>query len=116
MRFLLRLLINAAALWVATKIVPGVTFSGEMGYLIVVALVFGLLNALVRPILTMLTCPLLILTLGLRSEDRSRRDVLRRDGLSDRRRSGLWSLERFGEADPDDAHLSAADPDSRPPI
>jgi len=65
MRFLLRLLINAAALWVATKIVPGVTFSGEMGYLIVVALVFGLLNALVRPILTMLTCPLLILTLGL---------------------------------------------------
>lgn len=65
MRFLLRLLINAAALWVATKIVPGVTFTGEPGYLIVVALVFGLLNALVRPILTLLTCPLLILTLGL---------------------------------------------------
>jgi putative membrane protein len=65
MRFLLRLLINAVALWVATRIVPGVTFAGETGYLVVVALVFGLLNALVRPILTLLTCPLLILTLGL---------------------------------------------------
>jgi putative membrane protein len=65
MRFLLRLLISAAALWVATRIVPGVTFTGAAAYLVVVALVFGLLNALVRPILTLLTCPLLILTLGL---------------------------------------------------
>jgi len=65
MRFLLRLLINAAALWVATRIVSGVTFSGDPVYLVVVALVFGLLNALVRPILTLMTCPLLILTLGL---------------------------------------------------
>jgi putative membrane protein len=65
MRFLLRLLISAVALWVATRIVPGVTFTGQTGYLVVVALVFGLLNALVRPILTLLTCPLLILTLGL---------------------------------------------------
>jgi len=64
-RFLLRLLINAAALWVATRIVSGVTFSGDPVYLFVVALVFGLLNALVRPVLKLLTCPLLILTLGL---------------------------------------------------
>jgi putative membrane protein len=65
MRFLLRLLINGVALWVATQIVPGVTFAGDAVYLVVVALVFGLLNALVRPVLTLLTCPLLILTLGL---------------------------------------------------
>ena len=65
MRFVLRLLINAAALWVATKIVPGVTHSGSAGSLLLVALVFGLLNALVRPILALLSCPLLILTLGL---------------------------------------------------
>jgi putative membrane protein len=65
MRFLVRLLISAAALWVATKIVPGVTYSGDGIYLILVALVFGLLNALVRPVLALLTCPLLILTLGL---------------------------------------------------
>jgi putative membrane protein len=65
MRFLLRLLINAAALWVATRIVPGVSHSGSGLSLLGVALVFGLLNALVRPILTLLSCPLLILTLGL---------------------------------------------------
>ena len=65
MRFFIRLLINAAALWVATRIVSGVTFTGDPVYLLLVALVFGLMNALVRPILTMLTCPLLILTLGL---------------------------------------------------
>jgi putative membrane protein len=65
MRFLLRLLVNAAALWVATQIVPGVTHSGSALSLLVVALVFGLLNALVRPLLALLSCPLLILTLGL---------------------------------------------------
>ena len=65
MRFLLRLLINAAALWVATRIVPGVTHSGSEASLFAVALVFGLLNALLRPLLTFLSCPLLILTLGL---------------------------------------------------
>ena len=65
MRFLVRLLINAAALWVATRIVPGVTYSGDPIYLFLVALVFGVLNALLRPLLAFLTCPLLILTLGL---------------------------------------------------
>ena len=65
MRFLLRLLINAAALWVATLVVPGISATGNPGTFLAVALVFGLLNALVRPLLTMLTCPLLILTLGL---------------------------------------------------
>jgi putative membrane protein len=65
MRFVLRLLINAAALWAATQIVPGVTHSGSGGTLLLVALVFGLLNALLRPLLALLSCPLLILTLGL---------------------------------------------------
>ncbi len=65
MRFLLRLLINAAALWVATRIVPGVTHPGSEASLFAVALVFGLLNALLRPLLAFLSCPLLILTLGL---------------------------------------------------
>ncbi len=65
MRFLLRLLINAAALWAATRIVPGVTHDGTALALFAVALVFGLLNALLRPLLAFLSCPLLILTLGL---------------------------------------------------
>ena len=70
MRFLFRLLINAAALWVATQLVPQVlpgqlAFNGGWLNLLLVALVFGVLNAVVRPILALLTCPLQALTLGL---------------------------------------------------
>lgn len=60
-----RLLINAAALWAATRLIPGIVFDGDWRLLFVVALVFGVLNACVRPILTLLTLPLLIVTLGL---------------------------------------------------
>jgi putative membrane protein len=66
MRFVIRLLINAVALYVATRIVPGVVYDGQ-GFtgILLVALVFGVLNAFLRPILTLLTCPLQMLTLGL---------------------------------------------------
>jgi putative membrane protein len=65
MRFLLRLVITAFALWLAVRFVPGIGWSGSPLGLIGVAFVFGLLNALVRPILAALSCPLVILTLGL---------------------------------------------------
>ena len=70
MRFLLRLLINAVALWVAVKVVgfvlpEGISFTGGWLNLLLVSLVFGILNAIVRPILAILTCPLQIVTLGL---------------------------------------------------
>jgi len=65
MRFLARLLITAAALWVATRVVSGITYSGGWVALLGVSLVFGLLNAIVRPILKFFTFPFLLLTLGL---------------------------------------------------
>jgi putative membrane protein len=65
MPFLLRLLINAAALWVSTNVVTGISHQGRWMSLFLVALVFGVLNASVRPVLKLLTFPLLILTLGL---------------------------------------------------
>lgn len=65
MRFITRLLINAAALWVAIQLVPGISFEGEWPSLFAVALIFGVLNAVIRPILFVLTLPALILTLGL---------------------------------------------------
>src|SRR5688572_9244272 len=65
MWMLWRLLINAAALWAATRLVPGISFDGDWRLLFVVALLFGLLNVLVRPILKLLTLPFLIITLGL---------------------------------------------------
>jgi putative membrane protein len=65
MSILVRLLINAAALWVATQVVNGISFTGDVPTLLGVALVFGVLNVVVRPILKLLTCPFIILTLGL---------------------------------------------------
>jgi putative membrane protein len=64
-KFLIRLLINAAALWVAARLIPGIAYEGGWFGLLMVALVFGVLNAFIRPILSLLTCPLQILTLGL---------------------------------------------------
>lgn len=65
MYFILRLLINAVALWVAIQIVDGIDHRGSWWSLLSVALVFGVLNAAVRPLLKLLTIPLLIVTLGL---------------------------------------------------
>ena len=65
MSFLVRLLVNAAALWVATRIVPGVTFHGNWPALLGVALTFGVLNAVIRPIAWVLTFPFILVTLGL---------------------------------------------------
>jgi len=65
-RFIIRWAINAFALWVAFKIVPGIHADKlSLEAVIVMAAVFGLVNAIIRPIITFLTCPLIILTLGL---------------------------------------------------
>ena len=65
MRFLIRLIITAVALWAAVALVNGITFTGGWLSLLIVALIFGLVNAFVRPLLKLLTCPLILLTLGL---------------------------------------------------
>jgi putative membrane protein len=63
--FLIRLLVNAAALWVATRFVPGVEFSGDWVPFLGVALVFGFVNAFIRPVAKVLAFPVILLTLGL---------------------------------------------------
>lgn len=65
MPFLIRLLVNAAALWVATRLVPGVTFDGDAIAFAGVALVFGVINSTLRPVTKVLTFPLILVTLGL---------------------------------------------------
>ena len=67
MYFLIRVLINAVALWVAATLVPGIEVGGQnwIVTLLVVAVIFGLVNAVIKPILALLTCPIYILTLGL---------------------------------------------------
>ena len=70
MRWILRLLANAAALAIATWILSGITLTGSsttsrIVTLLIVALIFGVLNAIVKPIFALVTIPLLLLTLGL---------------------------------------------------
>jgi putative membrane protein len=65
MFLLVRLIINAAALWVATRLVPGISYTGDGASLLGVALVFGVLNVAIKPVLFVLSLPFLILTLGL---------------------------------------------------
>ena len=64
MPFLIRLIVNALALWVATRIVPGVTYAGEPLPFLGVALVFGVVNAFVGPVAKLFALPLILLTLG----------------------------------------------------
>jgi putative membrane protein len=69
--FLLRVAVTGLALWVVTLIVPGISFVGgqtdvqRVGIIVVVALIFGLVNAFIKPIVQLLSIPLYILTLGL---------------------------------------------------
>lgn len=65
MKLLVRLGVNAIALWAAIELVPGLTYEGDGWTLLWIALIFGLVNALVRPLVVLLTCPLIILSLGL---------------------------------------------------
>jgi putative membrane protein len=64
MVFLVRLLVNGAALWVATRVVPGVTYTGDLLPFVGVAVVFGVVNAFIRPAAKIITLPLIVLTLG----------------------------------------------------
>ncbi|GGM43414.1 hypothetical protein GCM10011608_30110 [Micromonospora sonchi] len=70
MGFLIRLATTAVALWITTLIVPGVEVTGRTGYhtaltLIIVALIFGVVNAVLKPVIKVVGCVFYLLTLGL---------------------------------------------------
>jgi putative membrane protein len=67
---LIRVVVVAVALWIATLVVPGIgvtaaTPAARIGTLVAVALIFGLVNAVVKPIVKVLGCAFYVLTLGL---------------------------------------------------
>ena len=67
---LLKIVFNAAAIWIATLVVPGVTVSGEtvtrtVLTLVLVGAIFGLVNAVIKPVVKFFSFPFYILTLGL---------------------------------------------------
>jgi putative membrane protein len=65
MSTILRLLINAAALWATARFVNGISYSGSWPGLLGLALVFGTVNTFIKPILSFFSFPITILTLGL---------------------------------------------------
>ena len=65
MRILARILLNGAGLWAAAMLLPGIHWDGGLLYLFVAGFVVGVINLMVRPIVTFFSCPLLVLTLGL---------------------------------------------------
>jgi putative membrane protein len=65
MKFILRWIVIAVALYAAIAILPGIEYQGNWLGIFLIALIFGFVNALLRPLLKLLTCPLIILTLGL---------------------------------------------------
>ena len=65
MKVLAKLLVIAAAVWVVAAFVPGVTVQDGVASYALIAVIFAVVNVLVKPILTLLSFPLLLLTLGL---------------------------------------------------
>ncbi|HET7305583.1 MAG TPA: phage holin family protein [Segeticoccus sp.] len=74
MSIVIKILVNAVALWVATLVVPGIvlgvpgqeeTWTTQVGTLVVVAIIFGLINAVIKPVVSFFALPFIILTLGL---------------------------------------------------
>ncbi len=64
MRFLLRLLLNGVAVFLAAQLIPGIGVSSP-GAALAAGIVLGLINAIIRPVLILLTLPVTLLTLGL---------------------------------------------------
>jgi putative membrane protein len=62
---LIRWGIIALAVWLTSLLLPGMTIQGGVVGILLVSLVFGLINAIIKPIVKLLTCPLVLLTLGL---------------------------------------------------
>jgi len=65
MRIILRILINAVALWITAQLMAEINISSDLGTLLIVATVFGLVNTFIRPIAKLLTFPINFVTLGL---------------------------------------------------
>ncbi len=62
---LVRWIINTIAIMLAIKFVPGISYAGDWWGMLLVGLIFGLINALIKPLITLFTLPLLVLSLGL---------------------------------------------------
>lgn len=65
MRLLIRLLINAVALWCTARFIDGISYTGSWQGLVGLSLVFGIVNTFIRPVLSFFSFPIQLITLGL---------------------------------------------------
>jgi putative membrane protein len=65
MKLILRIIVNAVALWVTALVIPSINLSTNIIQILIVAIIFGLVNAFIRPIVKLLTLPISVVTLGL---------------------------------------------------
>lgn len=65
LRALLQVVLNGVAVLIAAYLIPGITYTGTLPYLLLVGLVIGLLNLIVKPIVSFFSFPLIVVTLGL---------------------------------------------------
>jgi putative membrane protein len=65
MPFIIGVAINAFAVWIAVGVVGGLTFDGDVWKLLLIALILGIANASIKPVLKLLSLPLIVLSLGL---------------------------------------------------
>lgn len=65
MRFIVQILTNALAIFLADYLIAGFDFSGDLVSLLIASLVLGLINFFVRPVLRLISAPLIIISLGL---------------------------------------------------
>jgi putative membrane protein len=64
-RALLQVVLNGVALLIAARLIPGIVYTGDLLYLLIAGLVLGLINLIVKPIVSFFSFPLIVLTLGL---------------------------------------------------
>lgn len=65
MRAIIQILLNGVAILLVARIVPGIHYQGDWIYLLLTGVVFGLLNLTVKPLVTILSLPVVVLSLGL---------------------------------------------------
>jgi len=65
LRAIIQILLNGVAILLIARIVPGIVYSGDWIYLILTGVVIGLLNLTVKPLVTVLSLPFIVVTLGL---------------------------------------------------
>ena len=64
-KLIIRLLVNALAIWLAAQLIDGIELTGNLWQALLVALIFGLINAVIKPILVFFSAPLIVVTLGI---------------------------------------------------